>query len=104
MESLINELGDSASAFGRQAFHQVRTNIMPRVEQELRQNIVPVLERKGKEIKERWNDEQHPQRRGVKRSRRRPRPPSSTDIVYLTERFLVSSKPAPDHSNTNGNR
>ncbi len=102
MDSLISELGGSASAFGRQAFQQVQANILPRVERELRQNIVPVLERKGKELKERWNDEQHPQRRGVKRSRRRPRPPSSTDIVYLTERFLVSSKPAPDRSNVNG--
>ena len=98
MDDLISELGDSASAFGRQAVHRVRTNILPRVERELRQKIVPTLEQKGKELKERWNEERHPQKRGVKRSRRRPRPPSNTDIVYLTRRFLVSSKPAPDCS------
>lgn len=100
MEHLIAELGGSASTFGRQAVHQVRTNILPRVERELRENIVPNLERKGKELKQRWNDEDHPQRVGMKRRRRRPRPPSNTDIVYLTERFLVSSKPAVDRSNS----
>lgn len=102
MDHLISELGGSASIFGRQAVHQVRTNILPRVERELRDNIVPTLERKGKQLKERWTEEQHAQRVGMKRRRRRPRPPSNTDIVYLTERFLVSSKPAVDYSNSAG--
>jgi hypothetical protein len=101
MDHLISELGGSASTLGRQAVHRVRTNILPRVERELRDNIVPKLERKGKELKERWQTEEHAT--GVrKRRRRRPRPPSNTDIVYLTDRFLVSSKPASDCSNISG--
>lgn len=108
MDNLISELGGSASTLSRRAVHRVRTNILPRVERELRDNIVPTLERKGKELKERWQTEEHAttaQRGvgvGVKRRRRRPRPPSNTDIVYMTERFLVSSKPASDCSNISG--
>jgi hypothetical protein len=101
MDYLISEIGGSATTLGRQAVRQVRTNILPRVERELRDNLVPKLEQKGKELKELW-EEQHPQRGGVKRKRRRPRPPSNTDIVYLTDRFLVSSKPAPDNTNGSG--
>ena len=102
MDYLISELGGSASTLGRDAVNQVRNNIFPRVGKELRENIVPKLEQKGKELKERWNEEHHPQRAGVKRRRRRPRPPSNTDMVYLTDRFLVSSKPAPDNSKITG--
>ena len=56
MDYLISELGGSASTIGRQAVNQVRNNIFPRVGKELRENIVPKLEQKGKELKERWID------------------------------------------------
>mmetsp|Transcript_9188 Transcript_9188/g.27369 ORF Transcript_9188/g.27369 Transcript_9188/m.27369 type:complete len:2459 (-) Transcript_9188:742-8118(-) len=98
MDHLVQELGASATILGRKAVLQVRESVLPRLERELRDNIVPKLEQTGEEWKERWHEHrQNSQQK--RRRRRRPRPPSNTDIVYLTDRFLVSSKPAIDNSN-----